>query len=306
MSIIEPLLKPTPLGGDICPTREELWRALGNGEYLQHRETFHIGSLPLHCEIYEHSIDAPVLIFLPGIGTYAELYAEMLHHISEHGFNVVAVDLPGHGYSGGEPGLYTVETICESVGVVMDALEQRYTGSYSLFGYSIGALLAVAVAEQDERIAAVLCGTLLTTEEAPDLFHYLGWQWTWGSGLLFPHIKLPLSWIVDYDQLLAGHPAGQLINQDPMMVLDYPFKTLSSLFSHSAGFMKQGYPFKLAIVQGDQDEVLSLSYSRRVQAKAEHPIELIVVPGEGHMMPLTAPHKLAGIVADWLKKSLIA
>ncbi|MEH6578748.1 MAG: alpha/beta hydrolase [Amphritea sp.] len=304
MGIIEPLLKPTPTGGQVCPTRDDLWRALGNGPFLAHRETFHVGSLPVHCEIYEHSLEAPVLLFLPGIGTYAELFAEMLCRISEHGFNVIAIDLPGHGYSGGERGMYTVDSVVESVSLVIDALEQRYSGPFGIYGYSIGALLAVAAAEQDDRIDAVLCGTLLTTEVAPDMFHYLGWQWTWGSALVFPHVKLPLSWIVDYDQLLAGHPAGELINQDPMLVLDYPFKTLASLFGHKAGIMLRDYPFKMAIVQGDEDEVLSLDYSKQVIKQAKQPIELIAIPGEGHMVPLTAPPKLAGIIANWFDLAL--
>ncbi len=304
MGILEPLLKPTPTGGQSCPTREDLWKALGSVPFLKHRQTFHVGNLPVHCEIYEHSVDAPVIIFLPGIGTYVELYAEVLYRISAQGFNVVAIDLPGHGYSGGERGAYTVESVNESVSAVIDALAQRYTGPYGIFGFSIGALLAVAAAEQDERLSAVLCGTLLTTEVAPDLFHYLGWQWTWGSAMLFPHVKLPLSWIVDYDQLLAGHPAGELINQDPLLVLDYPFKTLASLFGHKAGIMKQRYPFTMAIVQGEEDEVLSLHYSEQVIRQACQPIELIAVPGERHMLPLMAPPKLAGIVAGWFDHAL--
>lgn len=300
MGILDPLLKPTPTGGEICPTREDLQRALGSGLFLQKRETFHVGDLPVHCEIYEHSANAPVLIFLPGIGTYGELYAAMLSHLSDKGFNVVAIDPPGHGYSGGERGCYTVDLVRDTVELVIDALEQRYDGPVYLYGYSIGALLAVAVAEQDSRITKVVCGTLLTTEVPPDFFHFLGWQWTWGSAMLFPHLKVPLSLLVDYDQLLAGHPAGKLINQDPMLVLDYPFKTLSSLFSHKSGIMQREYPFQLAIIQGDADEVLSVGYSRRVAAQAKQPIELVTVPGEGHMMPLTAPLKLAGIIADWL------
>ncbi|MDO6562736.1 alpha/beta hydrolase [Amphritea sp. 1_MG-2023] len=300
MGIIEPLLKPTPTGGETSPTREDLQRALGSQPFLARRETVHIGELPLHCEIYEHQLDAPVLLFLPGIGTYAELYAEMLSNLSDRGFNVVAIDPPGHGYSGGERGVYSVESVQASVSEVIDALEQRYQGPYYIYGYSIGALLAVAAAEQDERISKVVCGTLLTTEVPPDLLHLLGWQWTWGSAMLFPSVRLPLSLLVDYDQLLAGHPAGRLINQDPMLVLDYPFKTLASLFSRKAGIMQKRYPFKLAIVQGDEDEVLSIGYARRVVFEAEQPIELVVVPGERHMMPLTAPRKLATVIADWL------
>lgn len=285
----------------ISENRHRLRQALGINDVLQQRKLLKLGELPLHCELYEYADDAPLLIFLPGIGTYSELYACMFDGLRQQGFNVLSIDLPGHGYSGGPRGMYTVEQVCDCVSRVLDELEGRFSGPACLFGYSIGALLAVAVAERDDRFSKVICGTLLMTELPPDLFHFLGWQWTWGSGLLFPDVKMPLSSMVDYNQLLAGHPAGELINEDPLLVLDYPFRTLSSLFSHRSGIYRNRFPFELAIVQGEQDEVLSLAYSRRVQAETAQPIDLISVSQEGHMMPLTAPLKLAGIVADWLR-----
>lgn len=284
----------------ISEARKRLRKALGAEAALESRQVLRIGELPLHCELYESQVDAPLLIFLPGIGTYSELYAQMFAALCQQGFNVLSIDLPGHGYSGGPRGMYTVEQVCQCVTEVLDAVEALYSGPAYLFGYSIGALLAVAAAERDSRISKVICGTLLMTELPPDLFHYMGWQWTWGSGLLFPNMKMPLSVMVDFHQLLAGHPAGELINEDPLLVLDYPFRTLSSLFSHRSGVMQHSFPFELAIVQGEKDEILSLGYSRRVQYETAQEIELITVPGEGHMMPITAPLKLAGVVADWL------
>lgn len=291
------------VAGSAAEKRKRLRQALGIDAALKQREVLQLGELPLHCELYEADPQAPLLLFLPGIGTYSELYACLFEGLRQQGFNVLSIDLPGHGYSGGSRGLYTVEQVCDSVTRVLDELESRFNGPMYLFGYSIGALLAVAAAERDRRISKVICGTLLMTELPPDLLHLMGWQWTWGSGLLFPHLKMPLSTMVDFHQLLAGHPAGELINEDPLLVLDYPFKTLSSLFSHRSGIMQQRFPFQLAIVQGEQDEILSLAYSRRVQQATAQPIELLAVAGEGHMMPLTAPLKLAGIVADWLKKT---
>ncbi len=284
----------------ISEARKRLRKALGAEAALESRQVLRIGELPLHCELYESQVDAPLLIFLPGIGTYSELYAQMFDALCQQGFNVLSIDLPGHGYSGGPRGMYTVEQVCQCVTEVLDTVEARYSGPVYLFGYSIGALLAVAAGERDSRISKVICGTLLMTELPPDLFHYMGWQWTWGSGLLFPNMKMPLSVMVDFHQLLAGHPAGELINEDPLLVLDYPFRTLSSLFGHRSGVMQHSFPFELAIVQGEKDEILSLGYSRRVQYETAQKIELITVPGEGHMMPLTAPLKLAGVVADWL------
>lgn len=287
----------------LSDNRRQMRQALGTVDALLHRKSLSIGELPLHCELYECDADAPLLVFLPGIGTYSELYACLFDALRQKGFNVVSIDLPGHGYSGGPRGDYTVDQVCDCVIDVIDALETSFSGPKYLFGYSIGALLAVAAAERDARIEKVICGTLLMTELPPDMFHYLGWQWTWGSGLLFPDVKMPLSTMVDFHQLLSGHPAGELINDDPLLVLDYPFRTLSSLFSHRSGIMRETYPFQLAIVQGTQDEVLSIGYSRRVQYETAQDIELLTLAGEGHMVPLTAPLKLAGVVADWLREN---
>ncbi len=284
--------------------RAVLREKLGLEPYLQRREAFRVGPDGIHCEYYHHSDEAPLVLFLPGIATYSELYAELLCRISDAGFNVVGVDLPGHGYSAGPRGDYTVDQVVCNLERVISALQGRSNGAVGVYGYSIGALLAVALAERDERVQSVLCGTLLLTEIAPDLLHQLGWAWTWGSALWFPDLRLPLKSFIDYDQLLAGHPAGEAINDDPRVVYDYPLRTLASLFTHRAGVVNQRFQFKAAIIHGEQDEVLPLEYSHRVIDGVSHPFELIEVAGEGHMIPWNNPQLLSRLAAQWFKRSL--
>jgi alpha-beta hydrolase superfamily lysophospholipase len=82
--------------------RTELRRKLGIESRLELRRCVRIGTLPLHTELYSCADEtAPLLLFIPGIGTYSELYAELLSDLSAQGLNVVGVDLRGHGYSGG-------------------------------------------------------------------------------------------------------------------------------------------------------------------------------------------------------------
>jgi alpha-beta hydrolase superfamily lysophospholipase len=89
--------------------RELLRDGLGIQEILQRREVLRIeGEPPIHCELYEHHRTAPTVLFLPGLGTYSELYAELLAGVCDQGFNVVGVDPRGHGYSGGERGFYSI------------------------------------------------------------------------------------------------------------------------------------------------------------------------------------------------------
>ncbi len=285
--------------------RLKLRRKLGIESLLPQREQVSIGSLPLHTEYYHHDAAAPLLLFLPGIGTYSELYAELLSGLCEQGFNVVGVDLRGHGYSGGPRGLYTVEQVVADCREVIDHYRQTIQGPVYIYGYSIGALLAVATAEQEPRVEAVVCGTLLVPEVAPDMLHQLGWSWIWGSALLMPGMPLPMKSFIDYDRLLAGHPAGEEINADPRIVFDYPLKTLSSLFTHRLGVLREQYGFRGLIIHGDRDEVLPLSYSARVQEVLAHPFALQPVAGEGHMLPWDNPAELVRILTDWLQPEVV-
>lgn len=283
--------------------RIKLRRKLGIESRLEQRRCVRIGTLPLHTELYTCTDEkAPLLLFIPGIGTYSELYAELLSDLSAQGLNVVGVDLRGHGYSGGERGLYTVDQVCTDLSEIIDHYRQTFSGPIYVYGYSIGALLALACAERESRIEQLVCGTLLVPEMAPDMLHQIGWSWIWSSALLMPGVQLPMKNFIDYDRLLAGHPAGEEINSDPLIVFDYPLRTLSSLFTHRLGSLSQTFDFRGLIIHGSEDEVLPLSYSQRVQEWLQQPFELINVEGEGHMLPWDSPARLTQLITDWLQR----
>jgi len=284
--------------------RQWLRDKLEIGPWLARRELFPLTEIGVHAELYHFHPDAPTLIFLPGIGTYVELYAETLGRLSERGFNVLAIDPPGHGYSSGKRGVYQVEQMDEAVSLAINQLSERYRGAFGLFGFSIGSLLAISAAEQDSRVDSVLCGTLLLPELPPDLIHWAGWQWTWSSAFFFPQLSIPLGNLVDFRLLLAGHPAGDAVNEDPLIIFDYPVSTLSSLFTHRSEVGRKAFPFKAAILHGDRDEVLPLSYSERVVRHCKHPFELQPVSRAGHMMPWLQTATLVDLAADWFHRSL--
>ncbi|QKK11517.1 MAG: alpha/beta fold hydrolase [Pseudomonadota bacterium] len=96
---------------DASERPSRLLKSLGAVPYLRLRTTEQVGDLPIHCEVFASAPAAPLLVFLPGISTYSALYAKMLYRLSQHGFNVVGIDLRGHGHSGGPRGEYTVEAV---------------------------------------------------------------------------------------------------------------------------------------------------------------------------------------------------
>lgn len=283
--------------------RQKLRAKLGIREFLKSRNKILLPESRVNTEHFFHAGEnAPLIIFLSGIGTYTELYAELLYGLSEVGFNVVGLDYPGHGYSEGKRGQYTVESVRKALTELLDLTEQSHSGPVYIFGYSIGSLLALDFAEHDERVQGIICGTLLVPEVAPDLLHLWGWQWVWGMSMWMPSYRMSLKTVVDYERLLKGNPAAVDINHDPLMIFDYPISTLSSLFTWKSRSLEEAYSFKGLILHGEKDEVLPLSYSEKLITQLKPSFELVTVPG-GHMQPWDAPSLLIDHISKWVKST---
>ncbi len=290
---------PAVFSDQESPHRRVFHKKMLLHEPLKNRQAFRTEG-GIHCELYEaNDKNAPLIVFLAGIGTYCELYAELLFAISESGFNVVGVDLRGHGYSEGERGVITIPHLMDDLSLVLDGLETRFNGPYGVYGYSIGATIGASLAARDNRICALFGSTLLLPELAPDMFHQMGWQWMQASAFWMPGYKVSLQQFLDYDCLLKQTGAADYIKHDPFFVTSFPLKTLSSLFNTSTGLLHCDRDVKIGILHGDRDEVLPLSYSQKVVNRSRIPMDLVVAKGQGHMLPWDDCDLNARLVSDW-------
>jgi len=96
---------------------------------------------------------APTIVFVHGAANDHSVWALQSRYFAHHGRNVLAVDLPGHGRSGGAP-LPSVAAIADWIAALLAAAN---VARASLVGHSLGALgvLACAARHPDrvERIA---------------------------------------------------------------------------------------------------------------------------------------------------------
>ncbi|MBC7803908.1 MAG: alpha/beta hydrolase [Candidatus Parcubacteria bacterium] len=99
------------------------------------------------------------LVFLHGAGLDHSWWGLQSRYFGYHGFNVLAVDLPGHGRSEGPP----LATIGDMADWVRDLLQERKVTSAALVGHSMGALVALdfaarhAAAAQKIALIGVAC-----------------------------------------------------------------------------------------------------------------------------------------------------
>ncbi len=295
--------KSTSMPEQMSAKRQQVFEQLGLIPYLQQRQTLTLTELPLHCECYLHSDDAPWIVFIPGIGTYSELYCEMLAKLSQQEFNCLSVDLPGHGYSGGDRGDYRLDSLLQQLNLVLDYIEQNYSGPIGLLGCSIGSRIALALTEQDKRVQALMCHTLFINELAPDMFHSMGWQALSLSCQFMPGMKVDFRTFIDVDNLLSHNPMGEFARHDSKLVWNYPIATLESVYNAPSKILHQTLGIPAAIIIGERDDVLYPAYIRRLIDQSAQPFDLFEVEGAAHMLPFDQVDTTADTCAQWFNEA---
>jgi pimeloyl-ACP methyl ester carboxylesterase len=84
----------------------------------------------------------PAVLFIHGSGMDHTVWALQTRYFAHHGRAVLAVDLPGHGRSGGLP-LRSIEAMADWI---LRALDAASVAGAALVGHSMGALIALTAA----------------------------------------------------------------------------------------------------------------------------------------------------------------
>lgn len=111
--------------------------------------------------------DKPTLIFIHGVLNDHSVWILQTRYLAHHGFNVLAVDLPGHGRSAGEAPA-SVEAAADFIEALMDAAGLQQA---ALIGHSWGSLIALETAARlkDRITHAALVGTAFPMKVSPAL-----------------------------------------------------------------------------------------------------------------------------------------
>ncbi len=101
----------------------------------------------------------PVMILIHGAGMDGTVWQQQTRFLAHRGFRAVAVDLPGHGRSAGEP----LTSIAEMAHWVARFMEAADLSPAHLVGHSMGSFIALEVARHNPDIvdSLVLMGTAI-------------------------------------------------------------------------------------------------------------------------------------------------
>ncbi len=109
----------------------------------------------------------PTVVFIHGVLNDHSVWILQTRYLAHHGWNVLAVDLPGHCRSGGE----APASVEEGARFILDLLDAAGVQQAALVGHSFGSLIAMeAAAQAPERITRIaLVGTAFPMKVSPAL-----------------------------------------------------------------------------------------------------------------------------------------
>jgi len=239
------------------------------------------------------------IVFIHGAAMDHSIWMLQSRYLAHHGYNVLAVDLPGHGRSGGNP-LPSVSAIADWIDRLLAAagLEQA-----ALVGHSMGSLAVLeAGARHPDRVWAVgLLGTavpmpvskpLLAAAKANehaalDMVNF----WSHSSRTHLGGSPIPGLWLTGLGiRLLERAPPGVLYN-DLKACHDYQDGLESAAKVHCPALL----------ILGCQDLMTPPRAARELLAALQS-ASSIILAGCGHMLSTECPREVLAALVDFFRR----
>ncbi len=264
--------------------------------------------LALHLEL--HAADnegVPTLVFSPGMGAYARFYLPLLGKLCDSGFNVVAIDRPGHGLSEGRRGEGSMDQILDVVEATVRFARGRFGGPVALVGSSLGGIIDWYALTREPDVEAVVCHNIARPDVLPDLAARLKVPGIRKLARIAPRARVPIKQMADFGK----------VSRDPL-ILDYVDRQLDQIWcwNLSAGFAASMFDYRppldwravrtpALVMVGAEDEMVTAEYTRKVLA-AGTPLatEVEIIPGMGHMLFFDHLDEALPKLVGWLERTL--
>ena len=173
--------------------------------------------------------ELPGILFLHGAANDHSVWSWQSRWFAYHGFNSLAVDLPGHGRSKGAP-LSSIEQLADWTLRLIDSLA---LSTVHLTGHSMGSLIALETASRAPRslgkLALIGCAvpmnvsdTLLRTaqdQEAEAISLITGWSH--GPNTLLTGGPLPGMWLPGMNRALMWRSTDGVLHRDLLNCQQY-------------------------------------------------------------------------------------
>jgi len=246
------------------------------------------------------------MLLLPGLGFHSFEYLGLQPQLACAGLASLALDWRGHGLSSGRRGVWTLQHLVADARAAIDWIGAMHPGVVLLLGNSLGAMVAIATAQADARVAAVVaCNAPARVDE----FLMTPWRRALFSVAKAAAAVLPLRISVDHfyayadlvdDARLVRRIASDAAIRAARRLSIAAYRSLIDDWDGVREVARLAQP--LLLVQGLRDRLQPAEQTEALFAAAREPKELVRLD-TGHLPTLERPDLLAAAVLDWLARS---
>ncbi len=279
--------------------------------FLPHKD------IKLHIRVYESDREDPCIIFIPGITAHVGFYSDMIPdadfmaHMSGEGFNVIGLDLPGHGESGGPRGLYTIAGLIECVSTLVDWIIENFNARIAIMGSSLGGILSPYLAHGEKRIKAIVAHNVADLKEELPIVTYRQQLLVAASKPAAPlllKVNAPIlpAWAVfDISHVWENPDYHKIWRRDALCVWWYPASTLTDvLLNPGPKPSLDEITTPILVVDGEYDWIFPVDYCRRQTGKFGGHKDFEIIEKAGHELPVEHMTAFAHLTSWWLKERL--
>lgn len=249
---------------------------------------------------------APAIILIHGFISSTMVWNEVFLPLANAGFRVIALDLPGYGYSEKpRDGAYTIEAQAKAVVGLMDRLEiEKVTVAGASYGGAIAATLALDYPDRVEKLILVGAVTnddpkkyaLLRIARTPvvgDILTPLFLGSRWAMRKRMERVYRRLGRPFDERKLAARHHVLAVANAH-RAVIRSARRWNAARIERDAELIKQ----PTLIVWGDQDQEIPIANGYRLRDAIPHS-RMIVFAKCGHLPPQEYPQQFVQAVSEF-------
>ncbi len=264
--------------------------------------------LKIHLLILEDKKTSPVVIFVHASGFYAQHYIQFLTMLNERGFNVIGVDLEGHGKSEGKRGDFTFKEVVANIYDTVTFARENYNDSIGVMGTSQGGMACFYSLAADKRLKSGVChcAAILSERQSECILPVRG-------KILKPFVKIlgrlhflrmNLWAYIDRYTFYVKQEKLRDLKKDPYFVRSYTFRSLHSLATASPPEKIENIKTPIMFLHPENDGIFPMEYMRSIFDKLTCVKRFEVVPGMKHMFLEENPGIAIDVVDKWFKETL--
>jgi hypothetical protein len=243
----------------------------------------------------------PTVVFIHGVLNDHSVWILQSRYLAHHGWNVLAIDLPGQGKSGGEP----PESVEDASSAIIALLDAAGVQTAALVGHSFGSLIALETAARaPERVSHLaLVGTAFPMRVLPALLESsvssplkaIDMVNTFSHSMLAPPPSAlgPGTWLYGGSRALMR----RVLASNPQVNVFYTgFKACDSYTQGETAMEKVKCP--VLFVLGSADQMTPPKAAQSLIHKAPH-AKVVKLPA-GHSLMTEAPDGVLHALVNFL------